>query len=600
MFRRRSEFPAAFLDRCEENRSLGRARSTELLDNLGAVLIERLGGEPVDRVLPTGFGLVAITRSRLVQVAVNGVSTSIERVDVAAVTSQRTNDAFVVEVHGSDGLLARIEPVWSFFDARRLIDAIEPAAEVREQRQMERLRSRADSGDIEAVLEYARRLSAAAEFEAAENVLLPFDREGILATTVLLAELLEARGAVDEAVGAWRRAEDAGEPRAAETLGRMLREMGDLVAAKDAFRRCLDRGELHVLADYCELVQDRAVAGPDDVSDAAARVCAAEDWFSIVQGAPDDGALRTIFAGLHQRCDSDALVAGTRRADEDDSASGAYYLGELLLERGDAAAAAEAFARAAERGRPEGWTKAVRSYLDAGDIASAEAVARLGERSGDAASSTAVGTILKARSEDAAAREAFRRADAGNDTLGAFELGTMLLEDGELDAAEAAFRRAIDRGAEGAEAALDRLLQQRLNSETKRCPDCAEEIKTAARVCRYCGFRFDGRVATEGPGTQNASPHTRRVSYRLTLLDRRSREIFAAPFQSPDMAIRHADENPAIHMRHTVGSALLKGALTSNIVPWKTAIITEIDQDTGAASEYHRMERSVSMLSELL
>jgi predicted amidophosphoribosyltransferase len=27
---------------------------------------------------------------------------------------------------------------------------------------------------------------------------------------------------------------------------------------------------------------------------------------------------------------------------------------------------------------------------------------------------------------------------------------------------------------------------------TKLCPDCAEEVKAAARVCRFCGFRFEG------------------------------------------------------------------------------------------------------------
>ena len=30
--------------------------------------------------------------------------------------------------------------------------------------------------------------------------------------------------------------------------------------------------------------------------------------------------------------------------------------------------------------------------------------------------------------------------------------------------------------------------------EVKVCPDCAEEVKAAARVCRFCGYRWPTRV----------------------------------------------------------------------------------------------------------
>ena len=32
----------------------------------------------------------------------------------------------------------------------------------------------------------------------------------------------------------------------------------------------------------------------------------------------------------------------------------------------------------------------------------------------------------------------------------------------------------------------------------KQCPDCAEQVLAAARKCRYCGYRFDGRRRSVG------------------------------------------------------------------------------------------------------
>jgi len=31
-----------------------------------------------------------------------------------------------------------------------------------------------------------------------------------------------------------------------------------------------------------------------------------------------------------------------------------------------------------------------------------------------------------------------------------------------------------------------------MQEDLKRCPDCAEMVRAQARVCRFCGYRFDG------------------------------------------------------------------------------------------------------------
>lgn len=40
---------------------------------------------------------------------------------------------------------------------------------------------------------------------------------------------------------------------------------------------------------------------------------------------------------------------------------------------------------------------------------------------------------------------------------------------------------------------------------TKTCPDCAEEVKIAARKSRYCGYRFDAEIETKPASDKGAS-----------------------------------------------------------------------------------------------
>lgn len=88
-----------------------------------------------------------------------------------------------------------------------------------------------------------------------------------------------------------------------------------------------------------------------------------------------------------------------------------------------------------------------------------------------------------------------------------------------------------------------------------------------------------------------AARHSRSVSYELMLLDRKGREILTTPFQSPDLAMQFAQQNPAVRMKHTLGSALMKGAIHSNVVSWRSAVIFEIDDETRERTEYHRMQK---------
>ena len=57
------------------------------------------------------------------------------------------------------------------------------------------------------------------------------------------------------------------------------------------------------------------------------------------------------------------------------------------------------------------------------------------------------------------------------------------------------------------------------DTESKQCPECAEQVRAAARVCRFCGYRFDEEEAAAPPaGGAAASPagQPRAVAQRQT------------------------------------------------------------------------------------
>jgi uncharacterized protein UPF0547 len=47
------------------------------------------------------------------------------------------------------------------------------------------------------------------------------------------------------------------------------------------------------------------------------------------------------------------------------------------------------------------------------------------------------------------------------------------------------------RSGERSGSLLDKIRTGGREEPTKRCPDCAEKVKAAARVCRFCGHRFE-------------------------------------------------------------------------------------------------------------
>jgi hypothetical protein len=176
-----------------------------------------------------------------------------------------------------------------------------------------------------------------------------------------------------------------------------------------------------------------------------------------------------------------------RRLDEAGDAGGAFNLGVVLHQRGEAAGAIAAYERAEQRGDPDAAFNLGMLLYEAGDLEGSMAAWRRGAARGHARAAANLvflssrrqdpdhgagtgafnlGVMLHQRGDVVGAIAAYERAEQRGDPDAPFNLGVLLYEAGDLDGAEASWRRSAEHGHARAAANLEFLLGRRHELDT--------------------------------------------------------------------------------------------------------------------------------------
>jgi tetratricopeptide (TPR) repeat protein len=219
---------------------------------------------------------------------------------------------------------------------------------------------------------------------------------------------------------------------------------------------------------------DRSSVPPIAASDADEREFRQLDESGDAGGAFNLGVL------LHQRGDATGAKAAYERAEQRGDPDAAFNLGVLLYDAGDLDGAEAAWQRSAGRGhvraaanllflsrRRRDLERGAATQSEAPELAGFEELSyRRADESGTASGAFNLGAMLHQQGDTAGAVAAYERAERRGDPDAAFNLGVLLYDAGDLDGAEAAWRRSAGRGHDRAAKNLEFLLRHRRELET--------------------------------------------------------------------------------------------------------------------------------------
>jgi tetratricopeptide (TPR) repeat protein len=219
---------------------------------------------------------------------------------------------------------------------------------------------------------------------------------------------------------------------------------------------------------------DRSPVPPGATSDAEERE------FRRLDASGDAGGAFNLGVVLHQRGDAEGATAAYERAEQRGDPDAAFNLGVLCYEAGDLDGAEAAWRRSAGRGhvraaanllflsrRRRELRRGAATQTETSGLAEFEELAyRRADQSGTPTGAFNLGALLHQQGDTAGAIAAYERAERRGDPDAGFNLGVLLYEAGDLDGAEAAWRRSAAGGHARAAKNLEFLLRHRHELET--------------------------------------------------------------------------------------------------------------------------------------